>query len=61
MSSPVLVRCEKIDASFVVVGDDCITLGSEDALGEVEHVMSSHYTVKVRAILGADREDAKET
>ena len=40
--------------------DDFITLGDDDAIGEVEHVMSSHYTMKVRAILGATRDDAKE-
>ena len=27
---------------------------------EVVHVMSSHYTIEVRAILGAGRDDAKE-
>ena len=35
-------------------------LGDDEALSEVEHVMSSHYTIKVRAILGAGRDDAKE-
>ena len=46
-----------MDASVVVHGDD---FGDDDALGEIEHVMSSHYTIKVRAILGAGRDDAKE-
>ena len=41
-------------------GDDFITLGDDEALSEVEHVMSSHYTIKVRAILGAGRDNAKE-
>ena len=39
--------------------DDSTTLGDDDALGEVEHVKSSQYTIKVRAILGAGRDDAK--
>ena len=37
-----------------------MTLGDDDARGEVEHVMSSHHTVNVRAVLGAGRHDAKE-
>ena len=37
-----------------------ITLGDDAELSEVEHVMSSHHTIKVRAILGAGRGDAKE-
>ena len=40
--------------------DFFITLGDDEALSEVEHVMSSHDTMKVRAILGAGRDDAKE-
>ena len=45
---------------MVVHGDDFVTLGDDEALSEVEHVMSSHYPMKVRAILGAGRDDAKE-
>ena len=41
-------------------GDDLITLGDSEALSEVERAMSGHYTIKVRAVLGADRDDAKE-
>ena len=37
-----------------------ITLGDDQALSEVDHVMSSHDTIKVRAVLGAGRDDAKE-
>ena len=37
-----------------------IILGDDEALSEVEHVMSSQNTIKVRAILGAGRDDAKE-
>ena len=59
MSNPVLLCWSKVDASIVVHGDDVITMG-DDALGEVEHAMSSHYTIKVRAILGAGRDGAKE-
>ena len=45
---------------MVVHGDDFITLGDSEALSEVERAMSDHYTIKVRAILGAGRDDAKE-
>ena len=38
---------------MVVHGDDFITLGDSEALSEVERAMSDHYTIKVRAILGA--------
>ena len=55
-----MLRCEKMDASIVVHGDNFISVGDDDALGEVEHVMSSHYTINVRAILGARRDDDKE-
>ena len=48
------------DAFMVVQGDDFITLGDDEALSEVERVMSSHYPIKVRAVLGAGRDDAKE-
>ena len=37
-----------------------ITLGDDETLSEVEHMMSSHYTIKVRALVGAGRDDAKE-
>ena len=40
VSNPALLRCEKLDASMVVHGDDIITLC------EVEHVMSCRYTHK---------------
>ena len=36
------------------------TLGDDEALSEVEHMMISHYTIKVRAVFGAGRGDAKE-
>ena len=58
VSNPALLKCEKVDASMVVHGDDFITLGDDEALCEVEHVMSSHYTM--RALLGVSRDDAKE-
>ena len=45
---------------MVVHGDDFMTLGDDDALGQVEHVMSSHYTIMVWAILGASHDHAKE-
>ena len=60
VSNPALLHCETLDASMVVHGDDIITLGDSEALSEVEHAMSDHYTIKVRAILGAGRDDAKE-
>ena len=60
VSNPALLKCEKLDAFMMVHGDDFITLGDDEALSEVEHVMSSHYTIKVRAVLGAGRDDAKE-
>ena len=60
MSNPALLHCEKLDASMVVHGDDIITLGDSEALSEVERAMSHHYTIKVRAVLGAGRDDAKE-
>ena len=59
-SNPALLHSEKLDASMMVHGDDFLTLGDDEALSEVEHVMSSHYTIKVRAVLGAGRDDAKE-
>ena len=34
--------------------------GDDDARGEIEHVMSSHYTTKIRTILGVSRNEAKE-
>ena len=45
---------------MVVHGDDFITLGDSEALSEVERAMSDHYTIKVRAFLGAGCDDAKE-
>ena len=60
VSNPALLHCETLDASMVVHGDDFITLGDNEALSEVERAMSDHYTIKVRAILGAGRDDAKE-
>ena len=60
VSNPALLHCETLDASMVVHGDDFITLGDNEALSEVEHAMSHHYPIKVRAILGAGRDDAKE-
>ena len=33
-----------------------MTLRDDDALGGVEHVMSSHYTINVRAILRTNLE-----
>ena len=38
--SPALLHCGKLDASMVVHGDDFITLGDDDALSKVKHVMS---------------------
>ena len=60
VSNLALLHCETLDASMVVHGDDFITLGDSEALSEVEHAMSDHYTIKVRAILGEGRDDAKE-
>ena len=61
VSNPALLHyCETLDASMVVHGDDFITLGDSEALSEVERAMSDHYTIKVRAILGAGCDDAKE-
>ena len=57
---PALLQSEKLDAFMMVHGNDFITLGADEALSEVEHVMSSHYTIKVRAVFGAGRDDAKE-
>ena len=48
VSNPALLHCETLDASMVVHGDDY-----NEALSEVERAMSDHYTIKVRAILGA--------
>ena len=52
VSNPALLHGEKLDASMVVHGDDFITLGDCEALSEVEHVMSSHYTIKGSGHLG---------
>ena len=60
VSNPALLHCEKLDASMVVHGDDFITLDDSEALSEVERAISDHYTIKVRTILGAGRDDAKE-
>ena len=60
VSNPAFLHCEKLDASMVVHGDDFIILGDSEALSEVERAMSYHYTIKVRAVLGAERDDAKE-
>ena len=60
MSNPALLHSEKLDAFMMVHGDDFITLGDDESLSKVEHVMSSHYTIKVRAVVGAGRDDAKE-
>ena len=60
VSKPALPHCEKLDASMVVHGDVFISLGDCEALSEVERAMSGRYTIKVRAVLGAERDDAKE-
>ena len=54
----VTLRSERMDALMVVHGDDFITLGDDDALGEVQRLMINHYTIKVRTILGAGRHAA---
>ena len=53
MSNPVLFHQDRLDARIVVHGDDFVTLGDDDAHRERAHVMSRHYTIKLRAILGA--------
>ena len=60
VSKPALLHSVKLDAFMIVHGDDFITLSDDEALGEVERVMSSHYTMKNRAVHGAGRDDAKE-
>ena len=45
-----------MEAFMVALGDDFSTMGDD----EVEHVMSSHFTIKVRAVFGAGPDDAKE-
>ena len=60
MTNRAMIHCEKLDASMVVHGDDFMTLGDSEALSEVESAMSDQYTIKVRAVLGAGRDDAKE-
>ena len=60
VSNPALLHSEKLDAIMVAHGDGFITVGNDEALSEVERVMSSHHTIKVLAILGAGRDDAKE-
>ena len=60
VSHPALFHSETLDAFIMVHDDDFITLGGDEALSEVEYVMSSHYTIMVRAILSAGRDDAKE-
>ena len=42
VSNPASLHSEKMDAFMMVHGDDFITLGDDEALSEVEHVMSSH-------------------
>ena len=60
-SNPALLHCdETLLLRWLVHGDDFITLGASEALSEVERAMSDHYTKKVRAVLGAGRDDAKE-
>ena len=58
--NPAWLHSEKINTFMVVHVDDFITLGDEEALSESDKVISSHYTIKVRAVLGAGRDDAKE-
>ena len=60
LSNPSLLNWKKLDAFMMVHGGDFITLGDDQALSEVDHVMSSHDTIQVRAVLGAGRDDAKE-
>ena len=60
LNNRALLHCETIDALMVVHGDDFITLGDSEPLSEVERAMSDHYTIKVRAILCAGCDDAKE-
>ena len=50
VSNPALLHCEKLDASMVLHGDDFMTLGDDEALSEVERVMSSPSTMKVLAV-----------
>ena len=60
VSNPAWLKFEKLDAFMMVHGDDLKTPGDDQATSEVERVMSSHYTIKVRTVLGAGRDDAKE-
>ena len=56
VSNPALLHCEKMDAFMMVHGNVFVTLGDDEALSEVEQLMSSHDTIWVRAILGAGRD-----
>ena len=52
VSNPTLLHSEKMDAFTMVHGDDdFITLGDDEALSEVEHVMRSHYTILVQVAM----------
>ena len=57
---PSVATLREIGSSMVVHGDDFIILGDSEALSEVERAMRDQYTIKVRAVLGAERDDAKE-
>ena len=60
VSNPALLHSEKLEEFMMVHGGLFFALGDDEVLSEVEHVMSSHSTIKVRAVLGADRDDGKE-
>ena len=55
-----VVPLPEMGASIAEHGDDFVSLGDDDSLPEVTHMVSSHYTIKVWAILGACRDGAKE-
>ena len=55
-ATPALLHCEKMESFMMVHGNVFVTLGDDEALSEVEQLMSSHDTIWVRAILGAGRD-----
>ena len=54
------VKVQYCTVCIVACGEHFATLGDDDVLREVAHVMSSHYSIKGRAILVAGRSDAEE-
>ena len=52
VASPAILSSEDHDSRVLVHGDDFGQLGDEDAIAELNRILSTKYTVKLLAVIG---------